>query len=155
MPLTASHQITSGTQGDSGLARVVEGLDAAVIAVDRGGVVRLANRTADLLRMRGATLDLPPLEPVNVTMRTDWLGTTYGDPTPASTRAVGTVDSGASRMTTAPPSGPPSSARRTGEDSRSQKSSHVEVSTTKVGSALDTRGSYHMPTGRTGVDRHR
>jgi len=33
----------------AGLARVVEGLDAAVIAVDRGGVVRLANRTAEQL----------------------------------------------------------------------------------------------------------
>ena len=33
----------------AGLARVVEGLDAAVIAVDDGGVVRLANRTAERL----------------------------------------------------------------------------------------------------------
>ena len=33
----------------AGLARVVEGLDAAVIAVDEGGVVRLANRTAERL----------------------------------------------------------------------------------------------------------
>jgi len=33
----------------AGLARVVEGLDAAVIAVDRDGVVRLANRTAERL----------------------------------------------------------------------------------------------------------
>ncbi|HMG55773.1 MAG TPA: ATP-binding protein, partial [Kofleriaceae bacterium] len=39
----------------AGLARVVEGLDAAVIAVDRGGVVRLANRTAE--RLVGAPLD--------------------------------------------------------------------------------------------------
>ena len=31
----------------AGLARVVEGLDAAVIAVDERGVVRLANRTAE------------------------------------------------------------------------------------------------------------
>jgi two-component system nitrogen regulation sensor histidine kinase NtrY len=33
----------------AGLARVVEGLDAAVIAVDGAGVVRLANRTAERL----------------------------------------------------------------------------------------------------------
>jgi nitrogen fixation/metabolism regulation signal transduction histidine kinase len=33
----------------AGLARVVEGLDAAVIAVDERGVVRLANRTAERL----------------------------------------------------------------------------------------------------------
>jgi len=51
-------------------------------------IVRLANRTADLLRARGAVLDLPPLVPGDVTMRADWLGTTYGDPTPASTTAV-------------------------------------------------------------------
>ena len=49
-------------------------LDAPVVA-------RLANRTADLLRERGASLDVPPLEPADVTMRDDWLGTTYGDPT--------------------------------------------------------------------------
>jgi nitrogen fixation/metabolism regulation signal transduction histidine kinase len=36
-------------EGAAGLARVVEGLDAAVIAVDAGGVVRLANRTAERL----------------------------------------------------------------------------------------------------------
>ncbi len=56
-------------------------LDAPVIA-------RLANQTAALLSKRGAQLDIDPLEPANVTMRTDWLGTTYGDPTPASMRAV-------------------------------------------------------------------
>jgi len=56
-------------------------LDAPVIA-------RLANRTADLMRQRGADLTGEPLVPANVTMRTDWLGETYGDPTPASTRAV-------------------------------------------------------------------
>jgi len=56
--------------------------------LDATTVTGLANRTADLLRERGASLDLPPLEPVNVTMRTDWLGTTYGDPTPASMAAV-------------------------------------------------------------------
>ncbi len=33
----------------SGLARVVESLDAAVIAVDGAGIIRLANRTADRL----------------------------------------------------------------------------------------------------------
>jgi nitrogen fixation/metabolism regulation signal transduction histidine kinase len=39
----------------AGLARVVEGLDAAVLAVDRGGVVRLANRTAERLVGRPLT----------------------------------------------------------------------------------------------------
>ena len=56
-------------------------LDAPVVAT-------LANQTADLLRERGAVVDVPRLEPVNVTMRTDWLGSTYGDPTPASVAAV-------------------------------------------------------------------
>jgi nitrogen fixation/metabolism regulation signal transduction histidine kinase len=36
-------------EASAGLARVVEGLDAAVLAVDAGGVVRLANRTAERL----------------------------------------------------------------------------------------------------------
>ena len=56
-------------------------LDAPVIA-------RLANRTADLLRDRGATVPVAKVEPGDVTMRTDWLGETYGDPTPASIEAV-------------------------------------------------------------------
>ncbi len=46
-------------EASAGLARVVEGLDAAVIAVDGGGVVRLANRTAERLVGR-------PLEGANV-----------------------------------------------------------------------------------------
>jgi D-cysteine desulfhydrase len=55
-------------------------LDAPVIA-------RLANRTADLLRRHGAG-DLPSIAPGDLTTRLDWLGATYGDPTPASTRMV-------------------------------------------------------------------
>ena len=57
-------------------------LDAPVIAA-------LANRTADLLRSRGGRLDVTRIEPGDVTMRADWLGSTYGDPTPASRAAVG------------------------------------------------------------------
>jgi nitrogen fixation/metabolism regulation signal transduction histidine kinase len=47
-------------EASAGLARVVEGLDAAVIAVDADRVVRLANRAAERLvgrRLDGATLD--------------------------------------------------------------------------------------------------
>lgn len=51
-------------------------------------VAGLANRTAELLRERGAPIDEQPLRPAEVTMRTDWLGSTYGDPTPASQQAV-------------------------------------------------------------------
>ena len=39
----------------AGLGRVIAGIDAAVLAVDRGGVVRLANRTAE--RLVGRALD--------------------------------------------------------------------------------------------------
>jgi two-component system, NtrC family, nitrogen regulation sensor histidine kinase NtrY len=49
----------------AGLARVVEGLDAAVIAIDGAGVVRLANRTAERLvgkRLDGATIGELALE---------------------------------------------------------------------------------------------
>jgi D-cysteine desulfhydrase len=56
-------------------------LDAQVIA-------RLANRTADLLRSHGAGITVGPVLPEDVTMRRDWMGATYGDPTPASTSAV-------------------------------------------------------------------
>lgn len=56
--------------------------------LDAAMVTRLANRTADLLRSRGAALEIAPLEVDEVTMRADWLGRTYGDPTPASVAAV-------------------------------------------------------------------
>jgi D-cysteine desulfhydrase len=55
-------------------------LDAPVIA-------RLANRTAALLRDRGAS-GLPSIAPDDLVTRFDWLGATYGDPTPASMRMV-------------------------------------------------------------------
>jgi D-cysteine desulfhydrase len=57
-------------------------LDAPVVA-------KLANQTADLLRERGASLDLTPTRPDDVTMTTRWLGSTYGDITPAARSAVG------------------------------------------------------------------
>lgn len=49
----------------AGLARVVEGLDAAVLAVDEGRVVRLANRTAERLvgrQLEGQHVDEVGLE---------------------------------------------------------------------------------------------
>jgi D-cysteine desulfhydrase len=55
-------------------------LDAPVIA-------RLANRTADLLTGHGAD-GLPSITAGDLDARFDWLGATYGDPTPASTRMV-------------------------------------------------------------------
>jgi D-cysteine desulfhydrase len=56
-------------------------LDAPVIA-------RLANSTGDLLRARGAG-EVPRLEAADLTTADEWLGTTYGDPTPASNDMVG------------------------------------------------------------------
>lgn len=55
-------------------------LDAPVIA-------RLANRTGDLLRERGAT-GVPTITAEDLTTAEEWLGETYGDPTPASTAMV-------------------------------------------------------------------
>jgi D-cysteine desulfhydrase len=56
-------------------------LDAEVVA-------GLAARTAELLAGRGAGPLGVQVTPADVTMRPDWLGTTYGDPTPASQDAV-------------------------------------------------------------------
>ncbi len=49
----------------AGLARVVEGLDAAVLAVDHGGTIRMANRTAERLvgrRLQGTSIATHQLE---------------------------------------------------------------------------------------------
>ncbi|MFS3127747.1 1-aminocyclopropane-1-carboxylate deaminase/D-cysteine desulfhydrase [Nocardioides sp. Bht2] len=50
-------------------------------------MARLANRTGELLRSRGAR-DVPSVTASDLTTRDDWLGSTYGDPTPASMAAV-------------------------------------------------------------------
>lgn len=55
-------------------------LDAPVLA-------RLADDTAALLTARGAG-ELPRITAADLTTRADWLGATYGDPTPASLAAV-------------------------------------------------------------------
>ena len=55
-------------------------LDADVIA-------RLANKTGDLLADRGAS-GVPHIHATELIMRPEWLGTTYGDPTPASIAMV-------------------------------------------------------------------
>lgn len=55
-------------------------LDAPVIAA-------LANSTGQLLRDRGAT-EVPTLTAADLATGDDWLGTTYGDPTPASNAMV-------------------------------------------------------------------
>jgi D-cysteine desulfhydrase len=55
-------------------------LDAPVLAA-------LATRTAELLASRGAT-GLPAIAPTDLDTADDWLGRTYGDPTPASVAMV-------------------------------------------------------------------
>ena len=57
------------------------------LPLDAPTLVRLANATGDLLRERGAT-DVPTLSVDDLDARTDWLGATYGDPTPASVAMV-------------------------------------------------------------------
>jgi D-cysteine desulfhydrase len=87
---------SGGTAAGLALGLRLAGLPTRVFGVvvndtfplDAPVIVALANRTADLLRERGASFHLAPLEPADVTMRTDWLGETYGDPTPASMEAV-------------------------------------------------------------------
>jgi len=50
-------------------------------------VARLANRTAELMRRRGATLPSAEIEPAAITVLSDWLGEGYGYPTPEGERA--------------------------------------------------------------------
>jgi D-cysteine desulfhydrase len=73
----------------AGLAARVLGIDVNdAVRLDDVAMARLADRTAALLRQRGADLDVGEIAPADLTMRDDWLGTTYGDPTPASMSAV-------------------------------------------------------------------
>ena len=50
-------------------------------------VAGLANRSAKLLRRRGAALPPGDIRPEEVTVLSDWLGAGYGHPTPAAARA--------------------------------------------------------------------
>ena len=56
-------------------------------ALDAPVIARLADRTAELLRDRGAE-DLPLIGQSDLTTSDAWLGSTYGDPTPASVAMV-------------------------------------------------------------------
>lgn len=87
---------SGGTAAGLALGLRLAGLDTRVFGVvvndalplDARVIARLATRTADLLRRNGAELTVGSVRAEDVTMRDDWLGTTYGDPTPASTSAV-------------------------------------------------------------------
>ena len=56
-------------------------------ALDAPVIARLANATGDLLRRHDAG-EVPLIDAADLTTRDDWLGRTYGDPTPASTAMV-------------------------------------------------------------------
>jgi D-cysteine desulfhydrase len=59
-----------------------------VIPLKPETVTRLANRTARLLRRRGAPLPEGDIGPEEVTLLSDWLGGGYGHPTLAAARAA-------------------------------------------------------------------
>ncbi len=99
---------SGGTTAGLVLGLRLAGLDVRVLGVvvndmlplDAPVIARLANRTADLLRRRGAGLDVGAIRPEDVTTRDDWLGKAYGDPTPASVLAV--ADAAAHGLTLEP-----------------------------------------------------
>ncbi|GAB3261074.1 D-cysteine desulfhydrase family protein [Alteromonas gracilis] len=68
--------------------RVVAAVVNDAIPLDPETLARLANRTLALLKVRGAPISMAGLRPTDLDARPDWLGTTYGDPTPASTAEV-------------------------------------------------------------------
>ncbi len=86
---------SGGTVAGLALGLRVAGLRSRVLGVvvndslplHARAVAGLAGRTARLLTDRGAG-PLPRVCPGDLDLRTDWLGTTYGDPTPASVAAV-------------------------------------------------------------------
>lgn len=90
---------SGGTAAGLALGLRLAGLSARVLGVvvndafplDAPVIARLANRTATLLEKHGAS-GLPTISPDDLDTRSDWLGTTYGDPTPASTRMVDAGD---------------------------------------------------------------
>lgn len=67
--------------------RVLGAVVNDMLRLDAVAMTRLARRTADLLRERGMA-QVPDLGPDDFDLRPDWLGTTYGDPTPASVAEV-------------------------------------------------------------------
>lgn len=86
---------SGGTAAGLALGMRLAGLKTRVFGVivndaltlDAPAIAKLANKTEDLLRDRGAVFDPVGIEPADVTMRGDWLGETYGATTPASLEA--------------------------------------------------------------------
>lgn len=67
--------------------RVLAAIVNDAFALDAPVIARLANATGDLLRRHDAG-EVPVIDAGDLTARDDWLGRTYGDPTPASTAMV-------------------------------------------------------------------
>ncbi|MFI9508208.1 pyridoxal-phosphate dependent enzyme [Nocardia sp. NPDC052566] len=86
---------SGGTAAGLALGLRIAGLRTRVLGVvvndtlplDAPDIVALANRSADVLRSRGAQLDIDPLRPDDVTMVRDWLGPGYGHETPEAVTA--------------------------------------------------------------------
>lgn len=86
---------SGGTAAGLALGMRLAGLKSRLVAIrisDRlpltpQTVARLANRTATLMRRRGAALPPLKIEPAEVTVLSDWLGEGYGYPTPEGKRA--------------------------------------------------------------------
>jgi len=68
-------------------SRLVPVVVSDVVPIRSETVTRLTNRTAKLLRGRGASLPPGDVGPEQVTILSDWLGGGYGHPTPAAARA--------------------------------------------------------------------
>lgn len=86
---------SGGTVAGLTLGLRIAGLDAKVIGVvvndslrlDAPALAKLASSTGRLIRRRGG-VGVPRLTADDFDARSEWLGATYGDPTPASVRMV-------------------------------------------------------------------
>lgn len=67
--------------------RVLGAVVNDMVRLDAAAMTKLANQTGELLRAHGIP-DAPVLTEADFDLRPDWLGTTYGDPTPASMAEV-------------------------------------------------------------------
>lgn len=86
---------SSGTAAGLALGLHLAGLGSRLLAVQVSDIMpltpqtvaRLANRTAGLMRRRGAALPSAKIEPAAITVLSDWLGEGYGYPTPEGEQA--------------------------------------------------------------------
>lgn len=87
---------SGGTTAGLVLGLRMAGLGSRVLGVvvndtfplDGPVIAGLANKTLALLKTRGAPISMAGIKPEELDLRTDWLGRTYGDPTPESLAEV-------------------------------------------------------------------